>query len=338
MAKPSASQQHSVRKESSRSSSIKNQEASWHQRLSGYIAFHLSAFKLSFRNLSITPFATAMTICAIGLCLSLPAGLYLFIKNIQQLSQGWDKGEAITLYIDSHATQAQINAITDKIKLYPFVEDTTQLTPEKALQEFQSVSGLSDMLALLPENPLPGVIMIQINTKLTSESELFAMKETLAKMPAVKEAAFDYAWVEKFNIFLSFGKMLAKCLYFIIGVGVILMVSNTIRLAVERHRDELEVLNLIGATTAFIRRPFLYRGILYGGLGGVVAALILNTINHTLQAPAAQLSSLFAGVFFLENLRFYDTVMLLVASAALGWIGAAIAFIQQRHSLYNEAS
>lgn len=335
MAKAIASAHAGVRTESSRTGA-KTQEASWNQRLLRYGAFHLAAFKVSFRNLSITPFATAMTICAIGLCLSLPAGLYLFIKNIQQLSHGWDKGEAITLYIEPHATQAQIHTIMDKIKHYPFVEETTHIPPDNALQEFQNVSGLSDILALLPENPLPAVITIKINTQLTTEAELLAMKDTFTKMSVVKEAAFDYAWVEKFNIFLSFGKTLAKCLYFIIGLGVILMVSNTIRLAVERHREELEVLNLIGATNAFIRRPFLYRGLLYGGLGGVVAILILNTINHTLQAPATQLSSLYAGVFFLENLKFYDTVMLLVASAALGWVGAAIAFTQQRHNLSNE--
>ena len=116
------------------------------------------------------------------------------------------------------------------------------------------------------------------------------------------------------------------------------MVGNTIRLALEHHKDEIEVLNLIGATTAFIRRPFLYRGVLYGGLGGVIATLVINQASSTLSAQAQHFESIFAGAFLLENLSFYDTVLLLTASAGLGWLGAAIAFAQQHRLLARESA
>ncbi|WP_259566979.1 cell division protein FtsX [Candidatus Berkiella aquae] len=111
------------------------------------------------------------------------------------------------------------------------------------------------------------------------------------------------------------------------------MVGNTIRLSLERHHEEMEVLNLIGATQAFIRRPFLYRGMLYGTFGGMIALLVTYCVVHALTSPTEQLLSLYQGIFTLENLTFYDTVAFLVASILLGWLGAVFAFVQQRRAL-----
>lgn len=308
----------------------------WYYTFKSYLIAHFMAFKISFRNVAIAPMTTCLNIVAIGACLALPIGLYLLVKNVQQLSYGIDHGSALSLYMDPKSTLQQTDDILTKLKEYPFVEKITQLSPDQALAEFQQSSGLQDILSLLPENPLPGVISIQINTQETSHEALIDMKETLAKMSGVEQAAFDYEWVEKLQVFVAFGKTLSRLLYLIIGVGVMLMVGNTIRLALERHREEIEVLNLIGATKAFIRRPFLYRGALYGGLGGLVAALTISLTVSCLAPYTSQLAALFHTVFSLENLQFYDTVALLVASSGLGWVGAAIAFIQQDRSLIPE--
>lgn len=304
-----------------------------YRTLKSYLIAHLMAFKISFRNVAIAPLTTFLSIAAIGACLTLPMGLYLFIKNIQQLSHGLDQGSALSLYIEPKSTPEQMEQILTKIKEYPFVEKVTQLTPEKALQEFKQTSGLQDILALLPENPLPAVISLQMNTRDLSPEILMTMKNTLAKLPGVKEASFDYEWVEKLQSFIALGTTLAHLLYAVIGLGVILMVGNTIRLALERHREEIEVLNLIGATKAFIRRPFLYRGALYGGLGGLIAALIISLMLACLKPYTDQLASLYHSVFTLENLQFYDTVTLLAASSGLGWLGAILAYKQQDRSL-----
>lgn len=318
-------------------SGAKAQHISWYQHIVQYFLSHMSACKKSFHNLAVTPLSSLITITAIGVCLSLPMGLYLFIKNIQHLSQGWDQGSAITLYVDPKAPSQQIDSIMNNVKEYKFVTRVNYLAPDKALEEFQQASGLQDILTLLPENPLPFVISIKINTKLTTQADLMLMKETLSRLPHVIKVDFDYEWVEKLNLFLSFGKTLINFLYIIIGVGVTLIVGNTVRLVLERHRDEIGVLNLIGATRSFIRRPFLYRGMLYGGLGGVVSALIINVAILALQTPAKELSSLYYGVFSLENLQFYDTVLLLAAGCALGWLGAIIAFTQQNQSIHCES-
>jgi cell division transport system permease protein len=307
-------------------------QVAWRESVHRYFTAHYMACKLSLRNLSTSPVATFLSIFAMGVCLSLPMSLYLFVKNIAHLSEGFDQGSAITLYLNPAASTKEVDAILQRIKQYPFIKKATFLGPEKTLQEFEAASGLKDTLALLGENPLPGVITMELNPKETTESELRIMKDALGKMPSVRSAAFDYDWLEKLAVFLLFGKTLAHALYLLIGLGVTLMVGNTIRLALERHRDEMDVLNLVGATEAFIRRPFLYRGMLYGAFGGIIAVLVTYIAIFTLSAPTQQLVSLYQGIFTLENLTFYDTVAFLVASITLGWLGAIVAFMQQRRT------
>ncbi|HRE32932.1 MAG TPA: permease-like cell division protein FtsX, partial [Candidatus Berkiella sp.] len=130
----------------------------WGESLKRYLTSHFMACKLSLRNLSISPLTTVFSILAMGICLSLPMSLYLFVKNISQLSKGFDQGSAITLYLNQTATTKEIDAVLQKIKEYPFVKKATYLGPEKTLQEFEAASGLSDTLLLLGENPLPGVV------------------------------------------------------------------------------------------------------------------------------------------------------------------------------------
>ncbi|MCS5709835.1 cell division protein FtsX [Candidatus Berkiella aquae] len=174
----------------------------WRESLKRYLTAHFMACKLSLRNLSISPLTTVFSILAMGICLSLPMSLYLFVKNISHLSQGFDQSSAITLYLNQNATTKEIDTILQKIKEYPFVKKAAYLGPEKTLQEFEAASGLTDTLLLLGENPLPGVVTMELNTKQTTRSELLLMKNTLGKMNAVKSAAFDYDWLEKLTLFL----------------------------------------------------------------------------------------------------------------------------------------
>lgn len=298
---------------------------------------HVTACKMGFHHLAKAPLTTFMTIISIGVCLALPMSLYLFIKNIQQLSHGWDQHASMTLYLDPKCSIQQVNTIIHKVKEYPFVEKAIYINPDAALKEFEESAALGDIISLLDENPLPGVINIVLKPKAVSAETLHSMKETLSHFPKVASASFDYDWVQKLHTLLTFGKALSHFLYLLIGLGAMFMVGNTIRLALERHRDEIEVLNLVGATQSFIRRPFLYRGVLFGALAGVVASVILRLSIMFLKGPTEELISLYQGLFRLDSLPLVDTLLFLLASAALGWLGAAFAFIQQQRAFTGES-
>jgi cell division transport system permease protein len=303
------------------------------KQLKHYGTLHAEAFRSSFRNLSQNPFSSLLTTTAIGLCLTLPLAFYLFISNFQQISQQWQNSATLSVYIQPKTSLEHIKVIEHKIKHYHFVEKVIFTSADDALNEFRAHSDLNDILELLPENPLPAVLHVEIDSKRADKDSLAAMKAALLKEPSVVKAAFDYEWIEKMNAIMHLAKILLITLFGIIGVGVVLVVSNTIRLSLEHHRDEIEVMYQIGATLAFVLRPFLYRGILYAMLGGILALLIVVLANSFLEGPVFELSSLFEGVFHLEKLGFYDTVMLLAGCAALGWLGAMIAFLQQHRVL-----
>lgn len=307
-------------------------------QLRAYIQAHCSALKLGFRNLSIAPTASLLTIAAIGLCLSLPFCLIYFTKNIQNLASAWNDGTSITLYVNARSTPEQMNHIGQTAKRFAFVEDITILSADNALREFEAISGLHNSLALLPENPLPAVIHVRLNTVSVSEPQWASFKQQLKKIPQVEKIDFDQAWSQKLQTCLSFGKALAAFLYAIVGFGVLFVIGNTIRLSLEQHREEMEVLQLIGATKAFIRRPFLYRGALYGCLGGIVAATILSLTLLFFRLPAIELAALFGCVFSFEYLSFGDALTIIGISAWLGWIGAWIAFLQQHSALQYRLS
>lgn len=309
----------------------------WHHPLQLLFREHLRAFHTGFKNIAIIPMATFTTILAIGFCLSLPMGLYLFIKNISTLTHSWEQGTSITIYLDPQTSATQAKAILSQIKQTPSVNKATYITPDEALREFQTYSNVSDTLALLQENPLPGVISVQLDSVALSQSHLLALKQDFSNIPKVQLVTWDDEWTEKLKGFLAVGKRFSQFLYLIMGFGIVFMVGNTIRLAMERHRDEIEVFSLIGATGAYIRRPFLYRGILYGGLGGLTALIILSIGLFFLASPVNHLISLYEGVSRIQSLSFSDTLYFFSLSALLGWLGAIFAFAQQKRAIYQQS-
>lgn len=301
------------------------------------IQHHICALKMSLCHLVNAPLATLTTVSTIGVSLSLAMSLYLLTSQFHTLLQGNHQNSAITLYIDAKSSAADINAIRNEVKQNPAVIQTHYITPKEALEEFESQSNLKNILALLPENPLPGVLSIQVNTQHQSRDALIAFKNSLAKHPNVQMATLDDEWTEKLHTLFTFGSTLANFFYLLIGLSVTLMIANTLRLALENQREEMDVLNLIGATQHFIRRPFLYRGMLYGVLGGVLALLILWTEIHFFQAPLQSLTSVFETVFNLHSLPLYQSLVFLAFTLILGWLGAIWAFYQQKRAILQES-
>lgn len=311
---------------------------SWTVKFKTYLEHHLNAFKTSFRNLSATPLSSGFTAIAIGICLALPIAFYLFIINIQQISQQWQNSATLSIYVDAQSSPLQIKNVENKIKDYPFVEKINLITPEEALKEFKKASDLNDVLDLLPQNPLPYVFHVQINNNHVDAVILKQMKDTIIHERGVIKATFDFEWIEKINALISLAHVLISSLFVIVGLGVVFVVSNTIRLSLEHHRDEIEVLYQIGATSPFILRPYLYRGMLYTLLGAIIALVLITAVQTLVEPRIILLASLYKSIFHLEKLGFYDTLCLLAGCSVLGWLGAMIAFYQQHNMLKREAA
>ena len=312
----------------------KNNTVSLQQMLTQLFSAHSTALKLSFRNLAQSPFTTFMTILAIGIALSLPLGLHALLKNIQDVASGFEYQGSLTLYLDAKIPEPEIYALQSKIKSeFPEVLNTKYISADTALAEFRQQVDIENVLALLPQNPLTGMIVVQINSEDTPYKKTVQLKNTFADYPWVKMVDLDYEWVEKLQAFLHLGQVLSNCLGLLIGLGVMFIIGNIIRLSLEKHKDELEVLNLLGATRSFIRRPFLYRGFCYSVLGAIVAALIITLATWMMRKPAQTLTHLYDGAFAIQSLSLTEIFSLCFYSCLLGWLGSWLAFYQQQKAL-----
>jgi len=290
--------------------------------LRNYFSGHAQEALSSLGKLWRAPFATLLTILVIGIALALPTGLGLGLQQTQALSQGWDGNPQISLFLKKTLGTKEIEKIQQRMRAHKAIETVEWIPAEQALQNFKTTSGFGDLLNDLTENPLPDVLILRPKTEQSTPAQLESLVNELAKSPEVDIAQLDFAWVKKLNAIINTMKRAALVVALLLAMAVLLTVGNSIRLEVQNRRDEIEVSKLIGATHAFIRRPFLYTGLWMGLLGGLIAlALVLASLLF-LQTPVQALAELYQSNFRLEFPGLLESTSLLIASALLGLLGA----------------
>lgn len=292
-------------------------------RLKAWRRHHVAMAFDSLGRLLATPFASLMTWAVIAIALSLPVALYVFLNNAQLVSSNWDGSAQISLYLQDRVQDDAGRRLAQQLQLRPEVAETRYLSREQTLAEFKEFSGFGEALNYLDDNPLPAVIVLRPAVTGVEAQQLLVQQ--LQALPEVVEAQLDLAWVKRLFHIMQLGQRMITALGLLLGLAVLLVVGNTIRLAIENRRQEIVVVKLIGATDAFVRRPFLYTGIWYGLGGGLLAWLLINVSLFWLDGPVRSLASAYASDFSLIGLNLHDSLLLLLGSTLLGWMGAWIA-------------
>lgn len=288
-----------------------------------YFRRHADVLRQTGAQLVRAPVAAAMTIAVIGITLALPAGLYLFIANLERMSQGWDTGGQVSLFLKRETSEAVAEKLARQVSALPSVARVDYISPRHALAEFTRLSGFGEALAVLDDNPLPPVLTVHPNPDATPEA-IAALVEELRGLKAVESAQLDLEWVRRLHALLGIARRGALLLAGLLGMAALLTVGNTIRLAIMNRRDEIEVMKLMGGTNAFIRRPFLYSGLAHGLLGAVAAWLILALVLLLLEGPITEMAALYGSDLEIEGLGLKGSGLLLAVGALLGWIGSRI--------------
>ena len=295
------------------------------RRTRAYFAQHLHVFRTSAARLVHAPLASAMTITVIGITLALPAALYVLVDNVARVSRGWDTGGQISLFLKPTATDAQAERLADKLRRLPSVARTEYVSRAAALEEFKRASGFGDALDVLDRNPLPPTVIVYPARSHMSTDSLQALLKDLERREEVDLAQLDLAWVKRLNAMLGIIERAVQVLAGLLGLAVVLTIGNTIRLAVLNRREEIEVMKLIGATNAYIRRPFLYTGLLQGLLGAGLSWALVALLLLVLDGPARELAGLYGSSFELAGLTGAAGAGLIAGGGLLGWIGSRIA-------------
>ncbi|BAV32941.1 cell division protein [Sulfuricaulis limicola] len=293
--------------------------------IKNYFLRHAQVFFYVLGQLWRTPVATSLTVAVIGITLALPAGLYVAIENVQRLAGGWEDNGQISLFLKQDLSEPAIEKLSDKIRKLPAVSWVDYVSREAALAEFKKLSGFGEALGALERNPLPPVLVVHPAAKHARPEALQTLLSDLRRYNEVELAQLDLEWVQRLYAMLDLARQGVLILTAGLAVAVLLIIGNTIRLAVLNRRDEIELIKLIGGTNAFIRRPFLYSGTLQGLFGGVLAWLLIGLGLLLLSGPVHHLASLYGSLFTLENLGFLATLALIGTGGLLGWLGSRLA-------------
>jgi cell division transport system permease protein len=293
--------------------------------IKNYLLRHTQVFFYSLGQLTRTPVATFLTVAVIGITLALPAGLYVAIENLQRLASGWEDNGQISLFLKQDVPGTAIEKLADKIRRLPAVSWVDYVSREAALTEFKRLSGFGEALNALDRNPLPAVLVVHPAAAYTHPDKLQALLKDLRRFNEVDIAQIDLDWVRRLHAMLELARQGVLILAAGLAIAVLLIIGNTIRLAVLNRRDEIEITKLIGGTNAFIRRPFLYTGTLQGLLGALLAWLLVGLGLLLLADPINDLAGLYGSRFEAENLGILATLALIGAGGLLGWLGSRLA-------------
>lgn len=294
--------------------------------MTNWLMQHVRVLPFTLRRLLATPAASLFNILVIGIALSLPMGLYVLLQNVQSLAEQATGTPQISVFLGMDANRDDIARIGKQLKQHQAVEKVEFVPRDQALEQLKRTSGLSDVIGGLTQNPLPDAYIVY--PKKTGARALEALHDELQKWPRIEHVQLDSAWAHKLEALLKFGRMAVLILAVLLSFALAAITFNTIRLQILTQRDEIEVARLIGATNSFIRRPFLYFGLLQGLLGGAAAWLIITVSLHLLNTSLAELAQLYASNFTLRPPSASDSLTLLLFSAYLGWLGAWLSVAQ----------
>lgn len=299
--------------------------------LSAWLEAHRSSVLDSLRRLGKQPIGSFFTCLVMAIALSLPMGLSLLLNNIERLGGSWQRAAQISLYLELDASATEGDALREQIKQMPGVADAEYISKNQALAEFQQESGLGDALKELPQNPLPGVVLVTPNE--VDKPALEALRMRLAELPKVQQAQLDLVWVERLAAILKLGDRFVFGLTVLLVLALLLVIGNTIRLHIENRRTEIEVIKLVGGTDAYVRRPFLYMGALYGLGAGFLSWGVLAFGLDWLNDAVVELAGLYGSNFSLAGVPLADGLSLLLGAVLLGYIGAWIAVARHLREL-----
>jgi cell division transport system permease protein len=305
-------------------------------KLHAYRDLHAHALFSSLGRLVASPFTSIMTIAVLAIAISLASGFYILVVNLQQLTSSLETSNQISLFLRDDVSDAHANKLADNIRRNTDVQSVKLITREQGLAEFKTYSGFGAAINALENNPLPIVIQVLPKNSLVDKQRLENLLENFQRSAEVDFAQVDLQWVERLQSIMAVARLFAILLNLMLGIAVLFVIGNTIRLELHNRRDEVVIAKLVGATNSFIQRPFLYSGFWIGFISGVTAWFIVTVLMLILRQPVEKLSGLYEGGFHLLFLSFTDTLALIFISSALGVLGSWSVLIYQLRQLKPE--
>ncbi|WP_143525740.1 permease-like cell division protein FtsX [Rhodanobacter sp. C05] len=298
-------------------------EHSHSRRFANWQEHHGWSAAASLRRLASRPLGSLLTIAVMGLALALPLAFYLLLGNVQKLGQALGQSQAVSVFLQPGQTAQQAQLLARQLGDRPEVAAVTVKTPQQGMDELAKMQGFSGALQTLDNNPLPYVLQLQPRDGLDAAAveRLVSDVRELHSVDLVQDSG---SWRQRLDALLGVGNRIVLVLAALLALAALLVVGNTVRVDIASRSEEIGVLLLVGASSAFVRRPYLYAGIWYGLFSGTLAALLAVLIEFALAGPVAQLSQAYDGKLQVGGLPLWLLLAVPLAAAALGWLGARL--------------
>jgi cell division transport system permease protein len=287
------------------------------------IATHARQAISSLGELWRTPVWAFVTVAVLGVSMTLPATLHLLVKNIQQVSRSYDQSFEISLFLKKEATPTDIASFVTILQGDPQIAKVRLIDKAAAMAEFKQQSGFGEAIRFLDQNPLPDVLVVTPTQNLPAAAEDLLQK--LEKERFVDLAKLDISWLERLAALMALMQQAVYTIAVLLLCAALLVIGNTIRLLIMDKKAEIEVMKLVGATDAFIQRPFLYTGVWLGVFGGFLAFLVIEFMILWLRAAIAKVTQLYQSDFVINSLSLAEFGVLMVIGTSLGLFGSYLA-------------
>ena len=293
-----------------------------------WAARHLGTSIAALGRLFRQPFSSLMIVLVIAVTLALPASINLVVQNARALSGSWDNAFDFSVFLQQERSESEAEALGQLLAQRADVDAVDVVTAEDALAEFKQQSGFGDALDQLTDNPLPHTLIVRPSRGNTSAS-ISLLQEEIGNLPEVDFVQVDTDWVQRFHAILDIARQAIAIGAALLGLAIIVIIGNTIRLDIENRRDEIEVTKLLGASNAFVRRPFLWGGFWYGLFGGLMAVLLVLVGLHLLDEPVARLAGLYQSKVAMTSLSLPEASAIVGIGVFLGLFGSWLTAARQ---------
>lgn len=268
------------------------------------------------------PVNTFMTLMVIGVALLLPALLFVLGSNLAQFGSRLTETGQITAYFQTDTSASEHQALVTTLQADERISEVHYISTEQAMSDFANWSGLGDVMNNLDNNPLPA--SLDIHLPANGMTDVNSLAAALASDPLIELVQVDEQWLVRLEQILTLSDRIVLVLVVVLAMAVLFIVGNSIRTLIANRSDEIQVMNLIGATKQYMARPFLWLGFCYGLFGGVIAWLLLALMLLFIREPASALLGFYGSEYQLIGLGWQASLSLLLGSAILGWLGARI--------------
>lgn len=298
-----------------------------------YLHNHCRMAQISLSRLYEAPLATLMTLLVLAIALTLPGVLYVGLTNVQAVSDQWQGSSQMTLYLAHDVDEITGQDLAQQLSDNEQLEKAVYLSKSEALDEFKRYSGFAEAIEQLDVNPLPAVILLEPSPQYQTEAYLRPLLEQLQVIDGVDDVQLDLGWVQRLQAITALAQRVVLVLAALLGLAVILVIGNTIRLEIENRRDEIVVVKLVGGTDAFVQRPFLYTGFWYGLGAGLIAWALIQLSLWYLGGAIYSLIGLYSGDYAFQGLNLHSVIFLVSLSVVIGVAGAWLAVLRHIKSI-----